>query len=1025
MFKFRGASGTIDQEPYEIHEKWTTPNVSEMDQKGVPSPRMTASDKTWRIICYPKGYKTTDYFSVIFYCCKLKEDHNVKFSIQTLDGKKTAKQFSEYNFSSAVPNRGFFEFIPLDDLDSYTVDGKLIFQIDIIFDPPQSKGINYRKTVGFIGLQNQGCTCYMNSALECLFHIIAFRKIVFQLPTNGKEDVKTNIPLALQRLFILLQKSSFSPSTQELTNAFGWGTLDVFLQHDVQEFLNKLIDNIEKKMKGTDNENAIASLFRGKTVNFIKCLTVDYSSEREELFYDIQLPVKNMKNIEESLRSSIQDETLEGKNQYEAEGYGKVDALMGARYLELPPVLNVLLKRFDYDNYTGQLVKVGNRFEFPFELDMLPYMSEKANHDECYTYELFSVLVQLGTSYGGHYYAFARTSPERKWYKFDDDSVSIVDEKTAIDDNFGGQSKLYSAYYLVYIRKTEIEKIMAPIKNEDIPSHLRDYYQEWKSQHNGLPPNIYLQILNEKAYGNSIKMNGQITPDLQSLETPIKTPVNIKFKDLLPEFKRRAGINPESDAVLWTLGPSGFPSRQISPECNINQHFRSSSKMFVTENNQELKSIKLEDARPFIISFYDPKASDSLRFIKFVVLTVKSNFVPLEKEVRSILNINDDSVKLNAYYCRSKDKIQEINTESTIDELKATNGMIVFQLPPNHETTYTIPTEKLEENDNSVKLYRSINLIPELKAETYPEFNEFINFATLYNFSAIDEPDNITFKLLINNNGPLSSFLRSVRKSLNLSDRDSVLLFTKDTKGLPSKRPIDFSSKVTIRQLIFGKSLFYKIIENTSQEELAKKVSFKISVVNENLEVLQAPILLMPKSFQVDDVIGRIKENKIVPQDKPVRLLQIIGSRIIKIMDQDTNLSHQVDYNYRAEVIPEDQIDCPEDHLIRVTLSIDLTIPINGCSGTPFIFRIEDNEKFADTKERLSKIIKESSNKLSFAYTNNCIELKNFKMLKDDDVLSDLLHGNNTMIFAFIPVDHRRAVRNKPFSWNSGVTIYN
>ena len=141
---------------------------------------------------------------------------------------------------------------------------------------------------------------------------------------------------------------------------------------------------------------------------------------------------------------------------------------------------------------------------------MEPYLSDKANHDECYTYELFSVLVHLGTVYGGHYYAFARTSQERKWYKFDDDAVSVVDEKTAIDDNFGGKNnmslRMFSAYYLVYIRKSEIERIMAPVTNDDIPHHLLDYYQEWKSQHSGLPPSIYLQILNEKTYENSIKM---------------------------------------------------------------------------------------------------------------------------------------------------------------------------------------------------------------------------------------------------------------------------------------------------------------------------------------------------------------------------------------------------------------------------------------------------------------------------------------------------------------------------------------
>ena len=33
-----------------------------------------------------------------------------------------------------------------------------------------------KKATGFIGLKNQGATCYLNSLLQTLFHITAFRK---------------------------------------------------------------------------------------------------------------------------------------------------------------------------------------------------------------------------------------------------------------------------------------------------------------------------------------------------------------------------------------------------------------------------------------------------------------------------------------------------------------------------------------------------------------------------------------------------------------------------------------------------------------------------------------------------------------------------------------------------------------------------------------------------------------------------------------------------------------------------------
>lgn len=57
-----------------------------------------------------------------------------------------------------------------------------------------------------MGLKNQGATCYMNSLLQSLFCTNAFRRAVYQIPTEN--DVPTeSLPLALQRVFYHLQTS--------------------------------------------------------------------------------------------------------------------------------------------------------------------------------------------------------------------------------------------------------------------------------------------------------------------------------------------------------------------------------------------------------------------------------------------------------------------------------------------------------------------------------------------------------------------------------------------------------------------------------------------------------------------------------------------------------------------------------------------------------------------------------------------------------------------------------------------------
>ena len=50
---------------------------------------------------------------------------------------------------------------------------------------------------------------------------------------------------------VTIPHSDKSVGTKKLTKSFGWDTVDVFMQHDVQELSRVLLDNMENKMKGT------------------------------------------------------------------------------------------------------------------------------------------------------------------------------------------------------------------------------------------------------------------------------------------------------------------------------------------------------------------------------------------------------------------------------------------------------------------------------------------------------------------------------------------------------------------------------------------------------------------------------------------------------------------------------------------------------------------------------------------------------------------------------------------------------
>lgn len=85
------------------------------------------------------------------------------------------------------------------------------------------------------------------------------------------------------------------------------------------------------------------------------------------------------------------------------------------------------------------IVQVNQRYEFTETLEFKPeLMAPDADLSIKQVYKLFSVLVHSGASGGGHYYAYIRAG-DGKWYKFDDETVTQVEQVEAIDHQFGDE----------------------------------------------------------------------------------------------------------------------------------------------------------------------------------------------------------------------------------------------------------------------------------------------------------------------------------------------------------------------------------------------------------------------------------------------------------------------------------------------------------------------------------------------------------------------------------------------------------
>lgn len=143
------------------------------------------------------------------------------------------------------------------------------------------------------------------------------------------------------------------------------------------------------------------------------------------------------------------------------------------RFSRLPPVLVLVLKRFDYNSHSMQGMhsysnqnKITDFVDFPLEgLDLSSYLLSSSPA----LYDLFCVCNHTGSSYFGHYYAYCRTFLHNsfQWMEFNDSStISLLPEQIVT-----------SNAYLLFYHRRDIE---IPFKTqEDYRNLLLQHFPEF------------------------------------------------------------------------------------------------------------------------------------------------------------------------------------------------------------------------------------------------------------------------------------------------------------------------------------------------------------------------------------------------------------------------------------------------------------------------------------------------------------------------------------------------------------------
>ncbi|KAI9491534.1 hypothetical protein BDB00DRAFT_874264 [Zychaea mexicana] len=1014
--------GKVDEQVIDTKTfQWEISNWSDLPPR-IESSAFEAGGYHWSILLFPRGNNQAETVSVYIKLADIATDTEAYACAQFGIFVSRPSDPTNYNclsachrFTRSASDWGFLRMVSIDRLlddDSQTYRAAALLEnnciritaiVRVVKDETGVLWHNFldydsKKTTGFVGLKNQGATCYMNSLFQSLYCTNYFRKAVYQIPTND-DDPTGSIAYALQRLFYNLQSSIDSVDTVEVTRSFGWDSSEAFMQHDVQEFNRILQETLETKMKAnirglmanTPADGAIKKLFVGRMRSYIKCINVTYESSRSEDYYDIQLNVKGCSTLADSFADYIAEETLEGENKYSAEGYGLQDAKKGVIFESFPPVLHLQLKRFEYDINRDAMVKINDRHEFPLEIDLEPYLDSSVDRSEPHKYILHGVLVHSGDLTAGHYFAFVKPTKEDRWLRFDDDRVIPVAKKEVLEANYGGEflggnyhgfKRFTNAYMLVYIRQSMQDEILADVSEHDIPRHLvTKLEEERKKKHDEDKEkseehlHIRVQIITEKAFElnegfdfipkNDHLWGDESTSPIQGLKVRRAMKFG-EFKDLLAEKL----ATPKNQFRVWSI--VNRQNRTIRADDHI------------VEANNEDQTIS------DILNRYLTNHA----LLRIFVERISTNDQPDEGQYPPLVPVTDNLVFIKYFdpenqlisgmgylYVNKTDKIGSIS-----DRVKMMIGYeleakvdLYEEIKPNMtdkmDMEKTFEQAEIQHGDiicvqKTLTEEEQAQLIKDEKYPTIPDFLDFMFRRVDVIFTPRNRDPSMEFKLTLKKNMQYAQVVQRVADKLQANPQKVQLFTPPEAHANEEPLPIPPNSPHLLGEIlrhigggmISANPMLVYQVHDISLAELEMKRTLEITLCTPTLSDTNTIKVLVSKRGCIADLLQVLQAQGATFRSdsgtRQARIFQALNNKFHReFVDSDpiTAISDSQIARLYAEEVPQEELEMydgeegqpfylPVFHYQR---------DLQRTHSVPFQLLLKKDEEFSETKKRL------------------------------------------------------------------------
>ncbi|KYO40357.1 ubiquitin carboxyl-terminal hydrolase 47-like [Alligator mississippiensis] len=291
----------------------------------------------------------------------------------------------------------------------------------------------------YMGLCNQGSTCYLNSLLQCLFFTPELRRAICSC-----DNTDPGILHSLKKLFQELTDGKQMTTTTGITMCLG--IRNVNQQQDIEEYFRQLMDKIIEEKEG------IRQLYEVKQVHTITCCECRLQTKVENPVLSLSLSFQKLTSnhsiysVTTTLDEMQQESTFTGDDQLYCENCGcKQDATSKYCFESLPQILVLHLKRYQFDSFTG-FRKLSCVVSVPLSLDV-----DKEDHPV--HYDLYAMCHHSGGIQGGHYLAEIKPFGNDSWYEFNDSRVREMQKEEISSD--GTNCVSTTVYLLMYRRRVD------------------------------------------------------------------------------------------------------------------------------------------------------------------------------------------------------------------------------------------------------------------------------------------------------------------------------------------------------------------------------------------------------------------------------------------------------------------------------------------------------------------------------------------------------------------------------------------